>query len=471
MAVISRRSFLKSSVLTAAALAGCQAITGPAILKTRSPNSKINTACIACGGRGGAHVGPASTENLIALCDVDRNTLDRVKKDHPGAQTFTDYRKMFDKLGKDLDAVFVATPDHSHAAASILAIESGIACYTEKPLTWSVAESRALAQATAKMKVATQMGNGGHAGRGNRLIVEWIRDGAVGEVKEVHTWTNRPVWPQGITERPPKLPVPDYLDWDCWIGPAEFRDFHDGLHGFKWRGWFDFGCGAIGDMGCHTWDNVFWSLQPDYPDYVELLEINGSGGKETFAKQTKFKWVFPKKGNRPGFDAFWYSGGLKPAVPEEMLKDPTRTQGGKVPELAGSGNLYIGTKGILLVTGDYGDSARLIPEKSMQEFMEARKDKVSPNFIELAPSHPEGKMDGQQYEFILAARGEKPWNFPKTNFAEYAGPLTEVMLLGAIAERIGKVGFKIECDAVKRTIKTKEALALASRRYRKGWTL
>lgn len=470
MSHISRRQFLKTSVLAAAALSGCQT-TGPAILKTRSPNSKINTACIGCGGRGGAHVGPAATENLIGICDVDRNTLARVNKDHPGAKPFTDYRKLFEQLGKDLDAVFVAVPDHNHAAASMLAIKSGIACYTEKPLTWDIEEARALAKATAKMKVATQMGNGGHAGGGNRRIVEWIRDGAVGEVKEVHTWTNRPIWPQGIQKRPPTMPVPESLDWDCWIGPAPFREFHEGLHGFKWRGYCDFGCGAIGDMGCHTWDNVFWSLQPDYPDYVELLEINGPGGRETFPSQSKFKWVFPAKNKRPGFDAYWYSGGLKPAVPEEMLKDPTRTGGGKVPELAGSGNLYVGTKGKLLVTGDYGDSARLLPEKSMQDFLEARKDKVSPNFIEPAPVHPEKKMDSQQYEFILAARGEKPWNFPKSNFAEYAGALTEVMHIGAIAEKIGQVGFKIECDAVKRIVKTKEALPYVGRKYRAGWGL
>ncbi|MDD4870743.1 MAG: Gfo/Idh/MocA family oxidoreductase [Kiritimatiellae bacterium] len=470
MSRISRRQFIKGSVLTVAALSGCQ-ITGPAILKTRSPNSKINTACVAVGGRGGAHVGPAATENLVAICDVDRNTLAKVLKDHPNAKSFTDYRKMFDVMGKEIDAVFVATPDHTHTAATMLAIMSGKACYTEKPLTWDIEEAKALAKATAKMKVATQMGNGGHANQGNRLIVEWIRDGAVGEVQEVHTWTNRPIWPQGITERPPSKPVPESLDWDCWIGPAPYRDYHEGLHGFKWRGWQDFGCGAIGDMGCHTWDNVFWSMQPDYPEYVELLEINGPGGRETFPQQSKFKWVFPAKGKRPGFVAYWYSGGFKPQAPEELLNDPTRKQGDKKPEMPGSGNLYIGTKGKLLVTGDAGNSPRLIPEKSMQDFLEGRKDKISKNFIEPAPVPPEGKMSGQHYEFLLAARGEKPWNFPKTNFAEYAGALTEIMHIGAIAEKIGKVGFKIECDPKKRIVKTREALPYVSREYRKGWKL
>lgn len=466
MSRFSRRQFLKTSLVAAAAV-GVHRRTwagdAPAATSRRSPNSKLNTACIAVGGQGGAHVGPAAGENLIAICDVDRGALDKCKGGHPGAEAFTDYRKLFEKVGKDLDAVFVATPDHNHAAASMLALSAGIACYTEKPLTWSVSEARALAEMAGKKKVATQMGNQGHAKQGNRKVVEWIRDGAIGDVTEVHSWTNRPIWPQGVTERPPTKPVPEHLDWDCWIGPAPFRDFHEGLHRFNWRGWLDFGCGAIGDMGCHTWDNVFWSLQPDYPESVELIEISGPGGKETFAKQTKFKWVFPAKGSRKGFTAYWYSGGLKPEMPEDLLNDPTRNAGGKKPGLPGTGNLYIGTKGKLMVQGDYGDSPRLIPEKFMQEYSEATKDKESPNKVEPSPGHHK--------EFLMAAKGEKPWNFPKSNFAEYAGPLTEVMLLGCICEKIGKIGFKIECDPVKRIIKTKEALALIGRENRKGWTL
>lgn len=458
MAGLSRRQFLKTS-LVAAAAAGVTHRTwaqeAPAITSTKSPNGKINTACIAVGGRGDAHVGPAAGENLIAICDVDQNALNRCKAGHQNVETFTDYRRMFDKVGKDLNAVFIATPDHNHAAASMLALSAGIACFTEKPLTWSVSEARLLAETAARKKVATQMGNMGHANRGNRKIVEWIRDGAIGEVVEVHSWTNRPVWAQGITERPATKPVPQHLDWDNWIGPAPFRDYHEGLHDFSWRGYLDFGCGAIGDMGCHTWDNVFWSMQPDYPESVELLAIEGSGGKETFAKQTKFRWMFPAKGARKGFMAYWYSGGLKPETPEELVAEKRG--------LPDTGNLYIGTKGKLMVQGDYGDSPRLIPEKFMQEYAESTKGKESPNRIEYSPGH--------WTEFLMAAKGEKPWNFPKSNFAEYSGPLTEVMLLGCMSERIGQVGFKIECDPVRREIKTKEALVLAGREYRKGWSL
>ncbi len=471
MSRLSRRRLLQVPAVAAAAcvLGRDRRLFGqaPAVLRTRSPNSKLNTACVAVGGRGGAHVGPASSEQIIAICDVDEGRLKKceegLKKGNKipkGVKCYTDYRKLFDELGKELDAVFVATPDHNHAAASLLALKNGIACYTEKPCAWSVAEAKALAEAAAKAKVATQMGNQGHAGGGIRKVVEWIRDGAIGEVKEVYTWTNRPIWPQGITQRPESKPVPKGLDWENWIGPAPFRDYHDGLHSFAWRGWQDFGCGAIGDMGCHTWDNVFWSMNADWPTAIELLEINGPGGRETFPKQSNFKWEFPARGGRAAFTAYWMSGGLRPPVPEEMLNDPTRK--GKKVEMPKSGNLYIGSKGKLLVAGDYADSPRLIPETSMKAWQEERKGKTSSNAIEGSPGHHK--------EFLMAAKGEKPWDFPKSNFT-YAGPLTEVMLLGAIAEKIGKIGFRIECDAEKRVVKTADAAALVGREYRKGWSL
>jgi predicted dehydrogenase len=465
MSHLTRRELLKSTALTAttAALLRNNMFGAATPVRTRSPNSKLNTACIAVGGRGGSHVGPAAGQNLIAICDTDRDTLNGVAQKYPNAKKFTDYRKLYDEVGKDLDAVFVSTPDHNHACASMMALKLGKAVYCEKPLTWCPSEARALAEETRKQKVATQMGNDRHANGGNRRVVQWIRDGAVGDVKEVHTWTNRPIWPQGIQQRPASKPVPDKLDWDCWIGPAPFRQFHDGLHGFAWRGWFDFGCGAIGDMGCHTWDNVCWSLDPDYPEYIELMEINGKS-KETFPKSSKFKWGFPAKGTRPAFVAYWYSGGLKPEVPEEMLNDPARAAGTKKPELPGAGNLYVGTKGKLLVSGDYGDSCRMIPEAAMKAWQEQTRGKESPNLIPSSPGHHE--------EFLSAAKGEKPWNFPKSNFADYAGHITELMGLGVIAEKLGEIGLKVQCDPLKREVKgPAEAVALVKRAYRQGWTL
>ncbi len=408
------------------------------------------------------HVGDLNLKTDICTCftDVDKNRWKKIAEKAPEAKGYTDYRQMFDKHAKEIDAVFVAVPDHSHAAASLIAMKLGKHVYCEKPLTWSITEARAMAEAATKYKVATQMGNQGHANEGNRRVVEWVRGGLIGDVTEVHTWTNRPIWPQGVKTRPATIAVPDGLDWDSWIGPAPMRDYHDGLHPFKWRGWFDFGCGAIGDMGCHTWDCVFWSMNPDYPTSIELLEIKDAN-KETFPSGSHFKWTFPAKDKRPGFVAHWYDGGMKPEVPDEMKKDPYFTKDGKVEaKLPGSASIFIGTKGKLFVEGDYGNSPSLIPHSFHEQTKEQRD--ALPK-IEKSPGH--------RQEFVMAARGEKPIDFPGSNFAGYAGPLTEVMLLGAIAQKLGEVGGKIECDPVKRTILTKEALALASREYRKGWEL
>lgn len=443
----TRREFLQRTVLggTAAVLAG------PRILHSASPNGKIGYAFVATGGRGGAHLGLADREVCVAYCDVNRNAWGGMARKHPKAGQYTDYRKMLEKHEKEIDAVTVATPDHNHAPAAMLALKMGKAVYCEKPLTWSVQEARALAEMAASQKIPTQMGNQHHTDQGNRLVVGWIRSGAIGDVKEVHTWTNRPVWPQGLQKRPPSKAVPSNLDWDCWIGPAPFREYHDGLHPFKWRGWFDFGAGAVGDMGCHTWDNVNWAMDPDYPTVVELLKIE-SRSNEMFPRRSVFKWEFPAKGRRPAFTAFWYCGGLKPPVPEELNEGKARRKKG----LSGSGSLYIGTKGKLLVTGDYGNSPRLIPESAMQALK--NRDPIIPK----PPRHHD--------QWVMAIKGEKPWDFPKSNFG-YAGPMTELMLLGNIAIRIGEVGFKIECDPQKRIIKTKRAAELASRKYRQGWKL
>ncbi len=439
------------------ATVGGALITGPYLLRAADPNSKLGIAFVGTGGQAGAHIGLSQDKriNCVAYTDVDKGRWDKIAGMAPNAEAFTDYRKMFDKHEKEMDMVVVTVPDHSHAAASMMAIKRGKHCYTEKPLTWSIQEARALAEATTKYKVATQMGNMGHANEGNRLVVEWVRSGVLGTISEVHTWTNRPVWPQGIQKRPETKPVPANLDWDSWIGPAPFRDYHDGLHSFAWRGWFDFGCGAVGDMGCHTWDCVFWAMNPDYPSTVELLEIVNKSS-ETFPSKCKFRWDFPSKGDRAAFKAFWYEGGLKPELPDEMKNDPYYNAKGPA-KLPDSGSLFIGDKGKLLVAGDYGDSPRLIPEPFFKDFKRPEKS------IPRSPGHKE--------EWILAAQGQKPIDFPGSNFAKYAAPLTEVMLLGALVTKLGEVGGKIECDAVKREIKTKEALALIGREYRKGWEL
>ena len=452
--VITRRRFLHKSAATVVGVAGTPYMLRAA--EPQMPGKRLNIAFVGTGGRAGAHIGLAKTENCVAYCDVDPSRWTKIKELAPNAPAYTDWRKMFDKHENEIDAVVVATPDHSHYGPAMRAIRAGKHVYCEKPLTWSIQEARALAEAAAQHKVATQMGNQGHANTGNRLVVEWIRAGAIGDVQEVHTWTNRPIWPQGYVARPSVEPIPANLDWEAWIGPAPFREYHKGLHAFNWRGWFDFGCGAIGDMGCHTWDCVFWAMAPDYPSAVELIGIEEKG-KETFPKCSHFKWEFPAKGERPAFTAHWYSGGWKPAMPKEFASDPVRQQDGKKPELPNSASLFVGTKGKLLVSGDYGNSPRLIPEAVMKEFQ-------PPD-----PSLP--RSPGHMEEWLLACKGEQPWDFPGSNFATYAGPLTEVLLVGALAERIGQPAFRIECDPTGRTIKTKEALDLVGREYRNGWQL
>lgn len=472
--IITRRQFMRGATVVSAGVVGFPTIVRA---QAQGANKKLNIAFVGTGGRAGAHVGAneMKAHNYVAFADVDKNAWGNVTKVAPNAKGYTDWRKMFDNHLKEIDAVVVATPDHAHALPSLHAMLAGKHVYCEKPLTWSIEEARRMAQVAAEKKVATQMGNQGHSNEGNRLVVEFVRAGIIGDITEVHTWTNRPVWPQGNLINLEPIPVPANLDWDSWIGPAEFKPYHnfadlhkrdkDGnpevgnMHGFKWRGWMDYGCGAVGDMGCHTWDCVFWALNPDYPTQVELLDIKDRGA-ESFARQTHFKWTFPAKGARPGFVAHWYSGGMKPPVPEEYLNDPARKNGDKAPELPGSATIFVGTKGKFMVTGDYADSGpRMIPEARNKEI--TRPDKT-------IPRAPEGHYNN----WLLAATGEKPWDYPGSNFSGYAGPLTEVMLLGSISEKIGEVGFKINCDAEKREILTREARAYRQRNtYRKGWEL
>ena len=463
--IVTRRGFLTGAAGLAAGAALAPALSsrafGPFIARAAEPgHQKLKLLHVATGGQAGSHhvfSDPANESvggnECLAYCDVDPTRYGSLVEKAPNAKQYTDWRKMFDAHLDNADAVIVATPDHSHALPSLHAILAGKHVYCEKPLTWSIEEARAMQDATLLKKVATQMGNQGHANEGNRLTVEWINAGLIGDVVEIHTWTNRPIWPQGnlaIEE----VPKPDQLNWDVWLGPAAERPFHTHLHPFEWRGWKDFGCGAVGDMGCHTWDAPYWSTLPDYPSQVELLEVV-EPGPHTFAKQTHFKWTFPAKGDRPGFVAHWYSGGLRPPVPDEIKNDEDRPADKR--DLPGTGSLYVGTKGKLLVAGDYGDSPRLIPEKFMREAN--RPEKTIPR----SPGHKE--------EWIMAARGEQPWTFPKSNFANYAAPLTEVMLLGSIAEKIAEPGFVIECDPVKREILTPRAKEYRNRAYRKGFEL
>ena len=459
---VTRRGFLKGT----AAGAGLVILSNSLSVPAYAQNNKLNVALVGVGGQAGAGHGMASAENVVAMCDPAEDRMADFAKKQPQAKTYTDWRKIFDNH-KDLNLVQVATPDHTHFPAAYSAVIRGAAVYCEKPLTHSVWEARMLAEAVKKHKVATQMGNQGHAGRGIRFVVEWVNAGVIGDVKEVHTWTNRPIWPQGKMGPFKEVQPPANFNWDAWLGvapqrPYFVRDANDPksspVHPFAWRGWFDYGCGAIGDMGCHTWDNVWWSMGADAPLSAEPIKVVDLG-TDTFPKQMIVKWEFAAKEKKPAWTAFWYEGGLKPEVPDEMKDDPARQKKAGDPtsvQLGGSGNLFIGTKGKIYVEGDYSDSPNLIPSSRMNEFKAGEMKNITriPDSI------------GHREELIKAAHGQQPWDYPKSNFT-YAGPLVEAMNLANVAVRVGE---KVTWDA--KNLKCPgcpKADAIVKREYRKGW--
>jgi len=437
---------------TAAATAAVGVLAGGSHIASgqakKAPGKKLRFAMIGCGGRAGAHYGWAGREKIVAVCDPDKGRLKkRVRGDIKG---YTDYRKLFEEMGDKIDAVVVATPDHNHFPAAMRALKLGKHVYCEKPLVWSVWEGQQLAKEVVKQKVASQMGNQGMGGGGWRLCDAYIKRGAIGDVKEVHTWTNRPIWPQGVG-RPEGQDDPDKdgLDWNSWIGPAPMRPYKKGkYHSFVWRGWLDFGAGALGDMACHTMNAMFKVLEPGYPTEVELMAVTGAND-ETYPLTETIRWSFPKTDKRPAFTAFWYDGkGSDRAVPIPSAYE----EGRKLPR---TGTMFVGTKGVLQVTGDYNNSPMLVPETARKAFGKPE------------PTVP-GSKGGHMGEFVAAARGERPWDSPMSNFT-YAGPMTAVIVLGIISQRVGaKLTF--DPKTLKFTgPKCAEANKLLRRIERKGW--
>jgi hypothetical protein len=457
MTEMTRRQFVKSS-----AAAGAVATFGfPSLIRAQGLNEKLQVGFIAVGGRAKAHTSEAHKAGLhcVAFADVDRTLWGGVldKQGWEGAVGYTDWRKLFEHHAKELDVIFVATPDHSHFSPSMTAVSMGIHCYTEKPLTWSVREAQLLTAAYEKNpKVVTQMGNQGHAAEGWRLACEYIRAGAIGEVQEFHTWTNRPSWPQGGKRPDYTTPVPDTLDWDAWIGPAPMRPYAGSksgegrgpYHQFNWRGFVDFGAGALGDMACHTTDGIYAIMEPGYAATAEPIVMTDPVG-EQWPRGMVVKNTYRAKGDRPGFSAFWYEGkdhDGKPFVPEtpEELKEDGR-------ELPVSGNLIIGTKGKMFVDGVYWNSPQIIPRARFKEFGRPEK------FLERSPGHHE--------EFFMACRGEKPREFSQSNYS-YAGPMTANVQLGNLCARAGK---KLELNEAGEITSDPEINDLAWREPREGW--
>jgi predicted dehydrogenase len=435
----SRRTFLKQSAVATAAAFGA-----PTILSARAPNEKLGIAVIGCGGQGGGNPATAASERLVALCDVDEKILgDTIKKlgdkskDPP---VFHDYRKMLDAHAKDIDAVLIATPDHSHAPAAIRAIRLGKSVFCEKPLTWCIYEARTLATEAKKNKVHTSMGNQGHGGEGYRRLCEYIWAGAIGDVTETHSMMSRSFG--GKAERPKGEKVPPTLHWDEWLGPAGERDYHGGLHQFSWRNWTDFGTGTLGDMGCHVLDGCFWALKLGEAKAFTVECVSQTGGsKEQFPQNNHIRWKFGPRGKMPAvvvnsYDNKW------PKEIDELLE--------KYGEKVNGGTVYIGTKGIM-ATGTSGDNPRIIPKKQHDEFPAPEK------------TIPRSKA-GVKGDLIAACKGGPE---PSSSF-EYSGPFTEFVLTGVMASRVG-AGKPITWDVEKMAADLPEANALVKRTYRKGW--
>jgi predicted dehydrogenase len=426
---VHRRQFLTTSVGVGSAVLGLPLLQPSRVL---GANERLNVGVIGVGGRGGADLAAMGSENVVAICDVDANRLNAAAKKFPSVKKYFDYRRLLEQ--KDLDAIVVATPDHHHAPASIRAMRRGLHVYCEKPLTHTVAEARLLAQTAAKMKVATQMGTQNHEHPGYVRLVELLKTGAIGTVKEVHVITDRPGrwWSQGLNKPTQKPPIPSHLKWDLWLGPAADRDYHSAYVPFKWRGWWDFGCGAIGDMAIHLLDPAFWALDLGGPVKVTSKGPRPNSASGPTWMETRFE--FGQRGKLSPVDVYWYEGEAKPRA--EIAR-----------ELPMNGSLFIGDKGRIAIT--HGKFPKLLPEDQFVDF------KAPDPFLPKSPGH--------HRQWIEAC---KSGGRTGSNFA-YAGPFTEIVLLGNVAYRTGET---IEFDPKQMKItNVAKANELLSKSYRKGW--
>jgi predicted dehydrogenase len=447
--LMSRRAFLAATTTSTVLLGLPLRVNAAEVVPGKvSPNGKLNLAGIGAGGKGMSDIMGCKRENIIALADPDTKRAEEAFYRFKDAKQYTDYRVLLEKH-PELDGVIVSTPDHSHAPATYLAMNLNKHVYCQKPLTHTIAEARLISKLAAeKPSLVTQMGNQGHAGDGVRELCEMIWGGAIGQVTEAHIWTNRPIWPQGIAEALPEEPVREGLDWDLWLGPAAARPFNKDYAPFNWRGWWDFGCGAIGDMACHIMDPAFWALKLyDAPGFsIEPIEVEGANA-QTAPNACKLKFEVPARGDMGPVTIYWYDGGKVPARPEGVPADePMGDSDGK------NGSLFIGTTGIA-TSGTYGGDSRLLPASRMAEYTKP------------TPSIPRVKREDPYLEWTDAI---KEGTQPGSQFA-YAGPLTEMANFGNIAIRAGK---RIEWDSKAFKITNDEAAnAMLTKEYRKGWEL
>jgi predicted dehydrogenase len=465
--LLSRRTFV-GSVAAAAGfmIVPRRVLGGPGY---QAPSDRVQVATVGyINGMGTSNTNAVGkVADVVALCDVDESAAamknaarTKIFENFPKAVRYKDYRVMLEKQ-KDIDGVIVATPDHAHAVIAMAAMQLGKHVYVQKPLTRTVSEARALTEAARKYKVISQMGNQGRSGEGVRLIGEWLDDGAIGDVTEVHCWTNRPIWPQGMQRPTDTPPVPDGLDWDLWIGPSPMRPYHTAYHPFSWRAWWDFGAGALGDMACHVMDASYSMLHLGYPTSVttylayNVVAVPREGGgtrnqriqyNDSFPPACMVHYTFPArqvgKKKYPPVKLHWYDGGLLPERPEELELDR------RLPE---SGTIFVGKKGKLMCE-TYSESPRLIPESKMQAY---KRPKKGPR---IQGSH--------EQNWIEAIQGKAQCTSP----FDYAGPFTETVALGNVGAMFPGQKLLWDGKALKFT-NSEDANKAIQHNYRAGYSL
>ena len=437
--MIHRRQFFRTAACAAFAvqIVPRHVLGGPG---HTPPSQKLNLAGIGVGGQGGGLMRAMASENIAALCDVDWSYAARTFQAYPKAEVFKDCRVLLDKR-KDIDAVVIATPDHMHAPIALAALRAGKHVYVEKPMAHSIEEARVMRQVAEETGLVTQMGNNGHGGEGLRQTREWIQAGAIGPVRQVHCWSDRPgkFWTQDLDRPADAPPVPGDLDWNLWIGAAPQRPYHPVYHPRAWRGWFNFGTGALGDMAIHNMDPAFYALDLDAPIAAEAQ--TSPIRQESYPAWQIITYEFPAKADRPLVKIVWYDGGKMPPRPEGL---PAGS------ELADNGIYFVGEKGTILCGGWSGPPA-LLPESRREEF------ELPPKTIPRSAGHRE--------EWIQACKDGKPED-AKAGFA-YSGPFTEALLVGNLAVRLQK---RIEWDGQdKRATNAAEAEPLIRKTYREGF--
>lgn len=422
----NRRQFLKTTALVSAPLFVPSSVFGA--------NERLHIGVIGVAGRGGANLAAMGGENVVAVCDVDHNRLAGALKRHPMAQSYTDYRKLLER--KDLDAVVISTPDHHHAPATMRALRRGLHVYCEKPLTHTVEEARLITAEAARQKVATQMGTQNHQHPGYLRLVELLEQKVIGDVHEAHIITDRPGrwWPQGLNAPTGKQEIPETLEWDLWLGPAQARDYQPAYVPFKWRGWWDFGCGAIGDMAIHLMDPTYWGLKLGGP--VRVSSDGPAANDDSGPTWMITKFEFGKRGDVAPVDVYWYEGTAKPA-------------GEIAAELPMNGSLFIGSKGKISIA--HGGQPALLPAKQFEGFTGPK------SYLSTSPGHH------QQWIEACKTGSETGSNFG------YAGPFTEIVLLGNVAHRVGEP--IIYDPKTGKVTNNQRANQLLRKDYRKGWGL